>query len=356
MAWAVADSFAMLPFTLGSTSSAPSMASITTIDADGEAVAFLIEAPVTDSINEIGFPIGIKTSNGDMDVRIETDNGSGSPSGTLWGTNTNGSVTITAANTWYTATLTSAASVTKGDRYWVVLQRPSGGTLNARPTYQTSMQIGVGLPGVMSKTSASFVYSSSANTSIGISYTSAGYIRHVQTFPISGITSTNFSSSSSPDVYGNTYTPTYAHKANHIALFADFDGDVTVKVIDNDGSTVLASSTNPSYIPLSAGASLNMILLDNEVTFTPGNTYRIICEPGSTPMTMYRYNFDSATIRAAMSGGNNWVATSAKDPTGNGDYTDDTDAMYAIFVIPSAYDDGAGGGGGGGSIAYGNLG
>jgi len=71
--------------------SGPDTAGNRIIDAAGEKVAFIFEAPKTGTIDRLLFRTLGVTSGATVDVRLETiDASNGHPSGTLWGTDTNG--------------------------------------------------------------------------------------------------------------------------------------------------------------------------------------------------------------------------------------------------------------------------
>lgn len=92
------------------------------IDAAGEYYGNVFPAPESGTISKIYFGVQAVYSSGDVDVRIETVNDStGLPSGTLWDTNTNDLVTVSAIGQ-NIATLTASASVTQGDMLAVILK------------------------------------------------------------------------------------------------------------------------------------------------------------------------------------------------------------------------------------------
>lgn len=100
------------------------------IDAADEMAYGVYIAPKTGNIRNIHFRTGTVTTGGtgDIDIRIETVNTSGEPSGTLWGTNTNIAYNLLDTDdnsTIRTANLTASAAVNKGDPFAVVLKNPT---------------------------------------------------------------------------------------------------------------------------------------------------------------------------------------------------------------------------------------
>ena len=80
-----------------------------------DAMGTILNPPQTGNVTDIAFALGTVTTGATLDARIETvGSATGDPSGTLLGTNTNGSLTIAGsdANTIKTVTLTASASVT----------------------------------------------------------------------------------------------------------------------------------------------------------------------------------------------------------------------------------------------------
>src|SRR3990172_8330277 len=117
------------------------------LDAADEKAAFIFRAPKAGDITEVVFLTGTVTTGAIVDVRIETVSlTNGDPTGTLWGTTTNGAVVIanTDDNVFKTATLTLAATVAKGDLLSVVIVNPtvSPGNLNV----VTSLDHSAGFP------------------------------------------------------------------------------------------------------------------------------------------------------------------------------------------------------------------
>ena len=96
------------------------------LNAVGNKVGFLFDAPFTGNIDRVFAYIGAHTSVGTLDVRLETiDLTTGLPSGTLVATNTNGAF-ITSGVGKIDVTLTAVAPVTKGTQYALVIVQAAG--------------------------------------------------------------------------------------------------------------------------------------------------------------------------------------------------------------------------------------
>lgn len=321
----------------------------TTIDADGEKTAFIFNAPVTDTLTKVGFFTKTVTTGGDLDIRIETVDSSGFPTGTLWGTNTNVTQTINATddNTWFEVTLTAGASLTAGDIFAVVITRSSG-TFAGQIHYSTGSEFDkLGFP-TLSTYTTSWASFTAAGIVAALYFSTNGY------YPmegIHGVGSTNYlatyNNTSTPDVIGNVINIPYAAKASGIWVVADFDGPAVIKLYDSDGVTVLAAVTNDDNTPVTATGTLNYRLFTAEVALSANTDYRIAVEPSSaTNLSFYYREYASAAIRAQDTHGVRGFYTSAKDPTGTGDWTDDTTRIAAVGLLISAIDFPTGGGGG----------
>lgn len=141
---------------------------MTVLDAAGEYHAWPLQASEDMTIKTVDFFCTTATSCV-LDVRIEIPNASGVPDGTLWATTTNvNTSSINGTSQFVTATLTSAATITRGQKYLLVIQHVSGtsatlGQLLAGrgPMMQASTQY----PYLVSNTSGS-----AAKTDIEASY------------------------------------------------------------------------------------------------------------------------------------------------------------------------------------------
>jgi hypothetical protein len=98
------------------------------IDDESEKFAIVCSAPKTGTISKVHVVCGsIGTVPGaDYDIRLETVNSSGEPTGALFDTNTNGALTILSGDDdeWLPVTLTAGASVTRGDDILAVVMVP----------------------------------------------------------------------------------------------------------------------------------------------------------------------------------------------------------------------------------------
>lgn len=328
--------------------SAPGFSSVT-VDATGEGIAFIFEAPATDTITKIGFRTGLVTTTGDLRISVQTVTSGFLPTGTDWATDTFivQNVLSTDDNVVFEVTLTAAASVTQGDFVALVVERPAGsafvGALAALVNGSVFMHLG--RPTSAANTGSWGVASSIPN--IWPYFGSGGYLRTSVQNGVSDLTSVSYSTGTTPDVVGNVIRFPYDVKVSHIFALVDFDGPVDFQILDSDGSTVLASTSNTANTPTSATLTLNYMQLSSEVELSANTDYRVVAVPSSsTSVAIYDIIFHAADLRETSLGAEFCYKTSAKDPTGAGDFTDLTTTVVPIGVRVSAIDIPTGGGGG----------
>lgn len=123
------------------------------IDAANEKFGCVFTVPKAGNIRKVHYRLGTVTTGATLDVRVETVDSSGLPTGTLWGTNTNAShvVASTDDDLWSTATATPLGNLTadavvtsthvdNSDKMAVVISQPGASFGNQ---YVASQPIGV---------------------------------------------------------------------------------------------------------------------------------------------------------------------------------------------------------------------
>lgn len=310
----------------------------TQLNTAGHYIAVVMQAPVTDTLTKIGFMTGTVNAN-TLDVRVETvDSATGRPSGTLWAANTNFVQTVIATDDakWFEVTLTAGASLNKGDLFAIVLKIGSSTSLQIAGL---SSLIVPWMPGSWRNTGTPTVLGSVLH-SISIYYSGAGYIPHTGICPVKTVDAFTFNNTSTPDVRGIKFTPAFRCKTDSVWCVADLDGDVTAKLYDTDGVTVLASTSFGQNLAGQAGPSRNVGMWNTEATLNANSTYYLGFEPSSASnVSLYSINFHSADIKKNYVD-SSIVAVSAKDPTGTGSWTAVDTAFIPCGIGISAIDDG----------------
>jgi hypothetical protein len=315
------------------------------INASGEKVAQIFQAPATGSITGLSFKTGTVTASDTLDIRLETVGTDGKPTGTLATTNSNGSQGSLASNTWYDVTLTASHSATKGDYLaWVVAH---GGTANVNIVSINSV---AGVP-------YSDVYLNSWHD------TGAGY---------SVIANRTFLGAAN---YGGTYYPTpglFPHLDGTTYVFAaqtsttDFNFGIKFKlpfrarvwgVHEGDINAIAGGNFKYNLWDSDGGTVLDTITIDIDVidefifgyTALPGsvilqpNTWYRLSKAPAVGVQAYSYYWKcaSAAQRDAIMLDAHYTQSSTHPPTQESHWLDFTDRAPGIGVLLDQVDDGS---------------
>lgn len=177
-----------------------------TLNAVNQQAALIFYCPATGSLTDFTVrtqTVSVTSGPLNFDFRVESVS-NGRPSGSLFGTNTNVAVSVatTDDNVWKTATLTSAASVNKGDLIALVIKSPSSGTFSFTYGGFANLSGNVGnFPCFVTDATGDGTYEAviiNIAPSMAIKIGGAWY-RIEPLFPIDAATQPTVNSSSSPD-------------------------------------------------------------------------------------------------------------------------------------------------------------
>lgn len=317
-------------------------------DASGEKAAFIVQAPKTGSIRKIGFAIDVVTTGGNTDARIETVS-AGLPSGTLWATNTNVTVAISATGWQLSGALTADASVTKGDILAVVFAWASGDYRFA--TYEDDAE-------------PDFPYNAHyiASWTKGATGAPILYLEYSDgsTSPITGcwpIVQTSalvtFNNTSTPDEIGVRFQVPGPVRVSGVWLHMDGDAACDIVLYDSDGSTALGTISYSSDNRVATNAQLYLLDFNTTISLSKDTTYRLTYKPTSASnISIGEFIVNSSTQLGAMPGGTTMYRTHRTD---GGSWTEDDTNVPQIGLIIDQIDDGTGSGSGskGGPPPYG---
>ena len=319
----------------------------TTLDAAGEYYCFILQAKENMVISHVGFSLAAVAGSPTADVRIETVDTAGFPSGTLWATDTNiVSGTLTAA--WTLVALTASASISKGQMFAVKIAYASGTSFQMRRSLHVVG--GFGLPyyvvntGTPTKVTTAGGSSGSALLALGSSST-VFYKLAFPNLPISALTEGRFDNVSSGKNGLRFQLPVSARIFGLHHYGQGWNGDFNAMLLDDAGTEVGSSSTafdGGQFFDL--GVALNDLIFDTAVEIAANTWYRAVLEPTSlTDISVSYLTLPSADYRSAMPGGSFWHYT-----TFDGSSWDDTatDKVPYLDLLIDQIDDGAGGGGG----------
>lgn len=320
------------------------------IDAASEKAGLIMQAPKTGSVDKIGFYVGAHTTGATLDARVETVSATtGMPSGTLFGTNTSGTVATTATG-WYEVTLTAAANVTIGDNLALVVAQPSSSPGNCAigdlVNYfgQSSSN---GLPYGANFVSSWAVASTYRRPLIFLGYDDSTYGFCPLNMPVTAVNAAyTFNSTSTPDEVGNRFNalvPMRIVGARAYINPAADSRDYTLKFYDNAG-TLLASRTIDTAIA-SGGTYLWFDLLFTAPVDISAGVHRMTILPTTASnIGTGHLTISSATgARYAMPGG---VDTYWTERTDAGSFSDTNTRLHLLTPLVQGFDDAAGGGGG----------
>lgn len=326
------------------------------IDAADEAVCFVFQAPLTGTIDTIGFRTGTVTTGATVDVRLESvSTTTGEPDG-LFDTNTNGSQVIDASddNTWFNTSLTSGASVTKGDLLAVVIVNPSGSPGNIQISVNDSSPYQTIFPYTGLNTGTWTMNQRPPLCSVR--YSDTNYYAIPKVYPFSNLSIANIDSDSTPDEVGLYFQVPFKCRVTGFWFFGSFrvGAPTTVRLYDSDGSTVLTSLTVDDDQMYQVSHSPNRYLFDDTQELTINTNYRLTVLPStSSDIHVDYFETDSAAIMDAFDGGQevHWT-----ERTDGGGWTETTTRRPFMGLILDQLDDGVGAGAGGvGSLIHGGL-
>jgi hypothetical protein len=324
-------------------STTPSFASAL-LDATGEKAGAVFQAPKTGNIRRVGLRFGTVTTATDTDIRIETVNSSGQPSGTLWNSPTNTTLaTIPAAsivsNTWvFSPNLTADAAVTQGD-FLAVMVAPTG-TPNLNMSYSaTGFQ---NIPYVAAFLNGAWTLVDDTPV-FAIEYSDGSYGTIPGMYPWTVLASVSFNSGSTPDERGLYFRLPVPTRCRGVVVIGDLDSDATVRLYDADGSAVLQSASHVAARRGSTAAGWHYFLWGGTQPLLANTFYRATLLPGAGNIAQLEFEVNAAAQLGQIAGGADMHLTTRTDA---GAWTQTTNRRPFMMLLLDAFDDGVGGGGG----------
>lgn len=334
-----------------------------TVDGANEIFAVVIRAPKAGNIRGAWWRMGSVTTGGDITVGVyQVDTTTGNPADTpvLHAANTSVTKTIatTDANDFiYSGNFTADATVTKGQLIAICFINPGASFGNM--VFQNLAEGDPKFPyGTHFTTSWTKV---SGHPNILLEYSDGTVAIPMGCVAIGDAAATSIpitatlSTSTTPDVWGAEITLPFPIRLSAVWFWGDDDGDYDVRVVtsawDGASSGLLASGSGDSNVRVSAAANITLVELDATVEIAAGTRFRILVIPNTTTsMTCYSYPcVDSDHFGAQPLAGANFHLTTAKDPTGDGSFTDydngtDGYRIPLMGMILDGFSDGVGGG------------
>lgn len=305
-----------------------------TLDAVNERAGAVFCVRKTGTVTKIWFKFLVTSGTAAFDVRLETvlttTADAGFPSGTLWGTNTNGTYNLTGTddNNIVKVSLTSSASVTIGDMAAIVVVAPASGTFSAQfPGYSNQAEGGgetyavnnvsgtwsitSQLPRVMALEYSDgdvvpiacgiwFTNSANAVSSVSVAAGDQGGMKLTSPFSARAVGAKLFigNSATRGDIQFKLYAA--SDLSNPIAQTASYDEDVTSST--SQSSTYLYPFTTPVWIQ-------------------EGGVYYLVLQPANAAISLKVALQDSSADSPVQPGGTLCVQVSRTGTTGS--FTED---------------------------------
>lgn len=325
-----------------------------TIDAADEGLALVCSAPKTGTISKIGFRVHWISTTCTLDIRLETvSTTTGKPTGTLLATNTKGTKTLTQGvdhYKYFEVTLDAGASVTLGDVISAVIKQPTSSPGSCEIALMTDGLVFGDYP-------YSLINQAVSPT---INWVGTDYLHHPMVtlgfndgswllppgVPFTEATYPwwlDFHSNSTPDTAGLRFKLPAKCRVVGFYQHCKCPNDFTVRLVTSDyhqanGTGIIASISHDKDRFTPAGQDKRRSLFPLPSCELDADTwYRLIIEPtGTSNFELIRNVYPSADIMgAAWPGGLNCHFTTAKDPTGDGswtNYNNSTDGFRAPWM------------------------
>lgn len=313
------------------------------IDAADEKVAFIFQVPATGNITAIEWRTATVTTGTTLDIRLETvDATTGNPTGTLQGTNTNGSQVVADANdnVWFSTTLTASASVTKGDFLAIVIVNPSASFGN--------MQISAWNDGSL-YFPYNDLYAAAAWTKgqqqpiMALSY-GGTYYSVAGAFPYSALNTIIYNTGSAADEIALKFKLPMPSRVIGGWAWVDIDANLDIVLYDSNGSTALASVSIDTDLRVSVNSSIHYFEFSSSVNLSKDVYYYLSIKPTTvTSITLSYFAVSAVAVMDACVGGQNAHYASRADA---GAWTAVTTQRPFVSILLDAFDDGVGGSGG----------
>lgn len=324
------------------------------------AAGFIVSEAIT--IAKVAFYVHSETGTSPAyDVRIETDDGTGRPSGTLAWANASANFTVSAAGWTAELSLTASGAVSPGTLYHLVVQ-PSGTPdgSNFIAMRENGMAIGgmvsaangvLGISGYLPCYAQRYTgsWANGSGAPVFVLANSDGSLRMGQVMDNSNlytITDTawkgiKFVAPATMTVWGACI-----NKLNSASA-----GAVAAKLIDGSNN-ILATGTIPAgYFDVITHRQIDLFVFDSPVEITQGDTYRCVWKDPAGNQRFDASQCTSATFKAIKPGTDQYMLTEGTSADGSASPTSwtDSDDEEALFVLHGSSVE-AGGGGGGGAL------
>lgn len=361
MAFANLNGSAWFPRLPNAVATQPSSGLTVNLDASGEGIALMCTAPKTGSIRKIICRTNTVTGAGTFTARLKEIDRSATPAiphaTNLSHVNATGDQAVITSddNTTFAVQLTADAAVTKGDRLCVELIITTLGTLTSLRFVSLDDErnsLSGWYPYTLQNTGGSYTVPV-VNLSVSFEYSDGTIAPTVGVYPQSGdITTTTFGSGSTPDTIGQRFQFAMPVRVGGFWLWCDADDAFTVRLVTTtyhqaNATGILTSYSVNTQDRSTNGAGILQFPFVADIDLDANTNYRLLIEPGATGVTVYDQAFGSLAQMDASELGSKFHLTTAKDPTGDGSWTNHNSGTFRQLycgLLLKGFSDGAGGG------------
>ena len=325
------------------------------IDAADEKAAAILQPPKAGTISAVTFRTATVTTGAIVDVRLETvDLATGDPTGTLFGTLTNGAQVIGAGddNTLFTVTLTAGASVTPDDLIAVVIVNPAVSPGNMQITaLNATTQSYYYLP-YGDLFTAAWAKQAQPPIMAGLQYDDGSYA-YVPSIPIAATTTTtSFNSGTNPNHRSFQFQVTAPCQVVGAAVPIDLDGDADIILAadnwDGTNGAALARISLDTNVRRTTTPGAIYLFFASPVTLAASTIYRLIVKPTSVTNVIFQAYTVASAAQFDQNGANqNCFLSTANNPNDSTDWTPTTTTRPFMSLLIRQFDDASGAGGGG---------
>jgi hypothetical protein len=315
----------------------PQIATAVTLDAAGEYHSVIFCAREAMTISHVGWRCGAATGSPTADIRIETVDTAGLPSGTLWAANTNIVTGALTANATTLFALTASASIAAGQMFCVKIAYNSGTSFIVQRFSNVTPNLGV--PYVVNNTGAP-AKAGLNGLILALGSSTTAFYCVPGAFPLTTTTNTAFNNTNGARRGLRFQTPFNCRAVGVRFYGRSNNADFNAAMFDDAGTELSSSSTafDGDQLANLDASGVYEVYFDNPVTLSPGTWYRAALEPSSaTNMNISHYTLPDSNYRSAWPGGTNHHLTTYA----SGAWTDTATAdIPAIEIMIDQLDDG----------------
>ncbi len=276
---------------------------IAAVSGASDSIWCVLQAPETGTITSIDLQTGTVTTGAtSVDIRLESLDASGNPSGNLLATNTNKTFTLNATddNQILSQTLTAGASVTKGQMFAVVMQNPasSPGNWALRGIVGGNAKV---IP-YGGRTVAGVATKNGTPPSVGLNYNGTYYKQFGNAIMDgTGLIGTAINNTTTERETGNQFIAPFAARVSGCYVNLTNASNVAFDMILYEGSTAVLTRSMSGVERRAAG--LHYISFNGKYTIKPGVLYRIVMKPTTATNISYQLiQVGSAAQLATLTG------------------------------------------------------